>query len=227
MKTAIIIAGNVRTWEKCKDSFISVFGTETDIFVSTYNRQYAYHHWIKQSLNFHEDFDLSKEHMQTMFSGLNLRGCIIDDIDSYVDTNVKPHICNKFPGDAYLSLAQYFKLNDAIDMMKKYEESNGFKYDRVIKTRFDITYNPIDCPNIDDRVYIDGSGAGVFPCDWIFIANRRITLSINDFIMGEIRDMKHESSLADMPHKLFLNGIRASAKELQPSPLVNSIIRAK
>jgi hypothetical protein len=43
MKTAIILVGNVRTWEECKENFITTFGGDVDIFVSTYNKQYAYH----------------------------------------------------------------------------------------------------------------------------------------------------------------------------------------
>jgi hypothetical protein len=227
MKTAIILVGNVRTWETCKDNFISVLGNDADIFVTTYNKQYAYHPYIQQSLNFYDDRSLDGGEMEKMFSNLNLRGSIIDDIDSYVDVSVKPYICNRFPRDAYLSLAQYFKLNDGIELVKKYEESNEIKYDRIIKTRFDIMYNPMENIVSDDGVYVDGSGAGVFPCDWIFITSRATALSINDFIMGEIRDMKNESSLADLPHKLFLNGIRASTKELRLAPLVKTIVRAR
>ena len=227
MKTAIILVGNVRTWEQCKENFIATFGDDVDIFVTTYNKQYAYHPYIQQSLNFYEDRNLDTVEMEKLFSGLNLRGTIIDDIDSYVDTHVKPYICNKFPQDAFLSLAQYFKLHGGIEHIKKYEDLQGFKYDRIIKTRFDIMYNPIEDLVLDDCVYVDGSGAGVFPCDWIFVTTREVALSVDDFIMKEIRDMKNESSLVDLPHKLFLNGIRASAKELRLAPLVKTIVRAR
>lgn len=227
MKTAIILVGNVRTWEQCKENFIATFGSDADIFVSTYNKQYAYHPYIQQSLNFYKDVDLTEEELQRMFSGLNLSGCIIDNIDTYVDTNVKPFICNRFPRDAHLSLAQYFKLNDGLNLVKKHEESHGFQYERIIKTRFDIMYNPLNGIEHGDSVYVDGSGAGVFPCDWIFVTSRGVAQSINDFIMGEIQDMKNDSSLVDLPHKLFLNGIKAGSSELKLAPLVKTIVRAR
>lgn len=227
MKTAIILVGNVRTWDQCKENFIASFGGDVDIFISTYNKQYAYHPYIQQSLNFYNDVDLTKEELQIMFSGLNLAGCIIDNIDTYVDIHVKPFICSKFPKNSHLSLAQYFKLNDALNMVKKHEESHGFQYERIIKTRFDIMYNPIVGMEQGNSVYVDSSGAGVFPCDWIFVTSRGVAQSINDFIMSEIRDMKNESSLIDMPHKLFLNGIKASSNELKLAPLVKSIVRAR
>lgn len=226
MKTAILVVGNVRTWDRCKENFISTFGDGCDIFVSTYDRQYSYHPYIQKSLNFYQDNTLTREDMDKAFEGLNLRGAAIDSVDSYVDKEVKPNICKRYPPDAHLSLAQYFKLRDGIRLMLNHEKEMGSVYDRVIKTRFDITYNAIGNMVHDDGVYVDGSGAGVFPCDWIFITSRKTALSINDFIMDEIRDMKHESSLADMPHKLFLNGIQASTKELRLAPLVRSIVRA-
>lgn len=227
MKTAIILVGNVRTWEQCKENFISTFGNDVDIFLSTYDKQYAYHPCIKQTFNFYKDANLTEEEIRAMFSDLKLTGCIIDNIDTYVDNNVKPFICKRFPVDAYLNFSQYFKLNDGLNMIKRHEESNGFQYERIIKTRFDIMYNPMDGIEHGDSVYVDGSGAGVFPCDWIFVTSRGVAQSINDFIMGEIRDMKNESSLVDMPHKLFLNGIKASTNELKIAPLVKTIVRAR
>ena len=44
--------------------------------------------------------------------------------------------------------------------------------------------------------------------------------------MGEIRDMKNDSRLVDLPHKLFLNGIKVSSNELKLAPLVKTIVRA-
>jgi hypothetical protein len=226
MKTAIILVGNIRTWEKCRKNFIDSFGNEADIFLSTYNKQYAYHPYIQQSLNFDEDNNLSEEEIKEMFREIKLSDCIIDDIETYVEEKVKPFICNKFPKDSHLSLSQYFKLNDGLNLIKKQEEVRGFKYDRIIKTRFDIIHNPITGIKNNNSVYVDAHGAGVFPCDWIFISNRDNAYSINNFIIREIKDMKNETSIIDMPHKLFLNGIKASGGNILPVSLIRTIVRA-
>ena len=224
MKTAIILVGNVRTWNQCKKNFIETFGTDTDIFIQTYTKQYAYHPWVQRSLNFFDDCIL--DNVAEMFNGLNVRGQSITDLDEYVNLVVKPGISDKFPADAYQTLAQYFKLNDGILNVRHYESVKGFQYDRIIKTRFDVEYYPFDQDMRNDEVYVDSNGAGVYPCDWILVANRNTSIAINDFIIREIRDPKDATSLDLLPHKLFLNGIRSTTHEPFTRPLIKSIIRA-
>ena len=38
-------------------------------------------------------------------------------------------------------LQQYYKVKESIQMKRKYEEQNSFKYDIVVRLRFDIGYN--------------------------------------------------------------------------------------
>lgn len=227
MKTAVLLVGNIRTWEQCKDSFIQTFGAGVDVFVTTYNKRYAYHPYIQGQLNFYDDQILNREEIQVLFKEVNLAEIHIDDIDSYVDTSVKPFICDKFPKESYLSLSQYFKLNDGINMILEHEKAKGFKYDCIIKSRFDVTYNKFNIPVLDNVVYVDRYGAGVFPCDWIFITTRNSAVSMNESIMSEIKDMKHESSLQDMPHKLFLNGIKDSSNELRTEHMISALVRGR
>jgi len=110
MNMAIVLVGNIRTWNSCRNNFISVFGRYTpDVFIQTYDRQYAYHPYIQKTLNFYEDTTLDAETIQEMFSGIKVSGLSINSIDSYVDTKVKPFISSKFPDGAHLSLSQYFR----------------------------------------------------------------------------------------------------------------------
>ena len=229
MKTAILLVGKVRTWDRCKPNFMAAFGSlNADVFVSTYGTQYAYHPWIQKTTNFNQERVLTQEQVVEKLGGLNVRSCVVDGIESYVDSRVKPFICDKFPRDAHLSLSQYFKLNDCISAMNLHEKENG-NYDVVIKTRFDITYaSTIESmlPTMDLRstVYVDAHGAGVYPCDWIVMGNRTNMMNTNKFVMNEIRDMKNESSLQDMPHKLFLNGVLSTGK-IECRHLVSVIAR--
>lgn len=229
MKVAILIVGNVRTWDRCKPNFMAVFDSlNADVFVSTYGTQYAYHPWIQKTTNFNQERVLTQEQVLKKLEGLNVRSCVVDDIDSYVDSRVKPFICDRFPPDSHLSLSQYFKLNDCISAMKSHEKENG-NYDVVIKTRFDITYastieSMLPTMDLESTVYVDAHGAGVYPCDWIVIGSRTNMMNTNKFVMGEIRDMKNESSLLDMPHKLFLNGV-LSTSNLECRNFIHSIVR--
>lgn len=228
MKTAILFVGTIRTWDSCKENFLQTLGNrDADVFVTTYDLQYAYHPYIRQSLNFHQDYYLDTSAIEQKFEGINLKRIMIDNIDTYVDEHVKPYISAKYPSDAYLSLSQYFKLRDGMQMIRDEEQKTGVEYDCIIKTRSDIIYNQIDDLDISDSVYVDGSGAGVFPCDWIFISNRKNAFQLTNFIEEEMKDMKHESSLVDMPHKLFLNGINSTGATLKLLPLVKGLVRAR
>lgn len=221
------MVGNIRTWELCRENFVDVLGRlGPEVFITTYNRQYAYHPYVQQSLNFHQDVDLDAPSIRSMFSELDVQQIMINDIDSYVNTWVKPLISSRFPEDAFLTLAQYFKLHDGMKMILEQERLNGYQYDCIMKTRFDVTYNEFDPTRLKEEVYVDGSDACVFPCDWTFIASRKNALAIDQFIYQEMLDMKHESSLVDLPHKLFLNGIKASGAELRAVPLISGIVRA-
>ncbi len=227
VKTAILLVGNLRTWDMCRDNFISVFGEHRpDVFVTTYDMQYAYHPYIKQSLNFYEDQMLTNDSIMSKFAGLNLVGVRIDEISTYVERNVKPFISNRFPKDAFLSLSQYFKLHDGLKMVQDHEQAIGEKYDVIVKTRFDVLHDRYSVPPVD-KIHIDGSGAGVFPCDWIFACSRENALKMDSFIVEEMKDMKNETSLVDLPHKLFLNGIVSTKAELVPMPLIKGIVRAR
>lgn len=67
----------------------------------------------------------------------------------------------------------------------------------------------------------------MFPCDWIFACSRENALTMDSFIIEEMKDMKNETSLVDLPHKLFLNGILSTKAELVPMPLIKGIVRAR
>ena len=228
MNMAIVLVGNIRTWNSCRNNFISVFGRYTpDVFIQTYDRQYAYHPYIQKTLNFYEDTTLDAETIQEMFSGIKVSGLSINSIDSYVDTKVKPFISSKFPDGAHLSLSQYFSLHDALGVVRDMEDSTNKKYDCIVKTRFDVIHNDFEVECSPHEICVDAHGAGVFPCDWTIIATRDNMLSVDEFIMSEIRDMRNESSLVDLPHKLFLNGMLSTGAKVRALPIIRGIVRAK
>jgi hypothetical protein len=195
--------------------------------VQTYDKQYAYHPYIQKTTNFYEENTLDAETIRGLFSGVNVQGLVVSELDSYVDTQVKPFISDKFPDGAHLSLSQYFSLHDALGMVADMESLKNKKYDCIVKTRFDVLHNDfsLDCSALE--ICVDAHGAGVFPCDWTVIATRDNMFSVDEFIMSEIRDMKHDSSTIDLPHKLFLNGMLFTGAKVRTMPLIKGIVRGR
>jgi len=71
MKTAVLLVGNVRTWEKCKDNFVEVFGKyNPDIFLATYDTRYGYHPAVRNRIGYYDDEILSRKEIADMFKGL-------------------------------------------------------------------------------------------------------------------------------------------------------------
>lgn len=229
MNIAIFLVGNIRTWDRCKESFISSFtNLNSDIFISTYTTQYAYHPYIQQTTNFYDEISLSYDQVGYKFHGMNIRSIVIDDIDEYVN-KVKTKISKRYSeGLPHHTFSQYFKINDCVNELLKIECETKTTYDIIIKTRFDIKYNE-KCisqalTNLGESVlYIDSGN--VFPSDWILISNRKNFLSLNNSIISEITDMKTETSTKDVPHGMLANAIRASNLTCRTEKFVSTIER--
>ena len=77
MRKAIILTGNLRTWELCKDSFIKTFDENIDIFICVSNIKYDYHTYIQENFTGPDDYILSETDIKESFNGLNLKKLII------------------------------------------------------------------------------------------------------------------------------------------------------
>lgn len=131
MKVAVLVCGNIRTWEKCSKEWLKSY----DCFASTYTEQYNYHPYI-QSLS-----PDCKEHeiTQEMFKELlkDFKDSVIvsskrnENIEKTFDPNMK---------DIYHGYYQYSCILRGLKCIEKYEQKHGIKYDIIIRTRFDISY---------------------------------------------------------------------------------------
>jgi len=197
MKVAVLICGHVRSWDK--ESFLNTFGEDVDVFIHTYNNVLMYHPWIEGQYNIsHNDKKKSTEDIVSII-GLNPKRIVVED-QSDIDTVSKDFPLNP---DTYY---QHRKLKLCNSVRLAYETEKDFKYDIVIKTRFDIIYslnlNDI-MRSIDDAecIYIS-EGPSIYPCDQIFIAREALITELSEKLL----DMSGRENCKYNPHEwLFLN----------------------
>mgnify|MGYP003343857778 FL=1 len=221
MRTAIILTGNLRTWEQCKSSFIEMFDDSYDVFITTYDKVYNYPPFIKEWSSYEDDVIVDCHDVHNMFDGINVKKVIVEN-DEYVKI-----ICQeeekKFNQEANWQgstheVRQYYpqfrKIKSAFESIKKYEEENGFNYDRIIKTRFDVLYNKQELDIETKQVLVDEGN--LFPNDWFFLAERDIFENIINDIVSEFYEAKfmQEGGLpVAPPHGLLLNAIKRSGAD--------------
>ncbi len=75
-------------------------------------------------------------------------------------------------------LSQFYKLKECFKIMQDYEHENNFKYDIIIRSRFDVSpfdqsSLPIDS-DIDQKIYTPFDNYTKHINDWIVIGNREI-----------------------------------------------------
>jgi hypothetical protein len=90
MRIALILFGNIRTWEYCKKSYLDTFNNlNPDIFISTYDRQYEYHPYIVQNeLKYFNENIINVDYIEILFEDLNLKYIDVGksiDIDRFVE----------------------------------------------------------------------------------------------------------------------------------------------
>lgn len=181
MKIAICISGDIRTWNETKRSFKEIFckGIEPDIFVSTYNSSYNQYESNEETKMFTED------DLKNFFNDINVKDIIIENRNEmynkvYQDSLKFDKINNyynyiKETGDKESSFVpvgfriydQLRKIHQCNELKSKYEENNGFKYDVVIKTRFDALYyiTPNWNEMMDGKIHTSFGATGGFPDD--------------------------------------------------------------
>ena len=130
MKIAICISGHTRNFEYYSkflfDKVISNNNIEFDIFIST---------WSTIDYNTDEKLNIDK----------------LIDIYNPIRIIVEKNNPNLFNGYDYLTrgnkaslvFSQLYKISQVAKMMKEHSEVNGFEYDLIFKTRFDVEVLPL------------------------------------------------------------------------------------
>jgi len=232
MKTAIVITGNLRTWMNNKESFIKTFNPlNPDIFISTYNLLNGFHPNVASQHNAWEDYVVDKQMVVDSFSGLNVLDILVEDyrdvneILRQEDPKFHPLLQNLNAN----CFGQYRKIKQAMNMVKTNEEKNGFKYDRIIKTRCDLAY--IDNPDLsitdNNFVYDQGSNAqNEFGSDHLLIGSRNTMFNVTDFCYNEFYNPVYEDSQIHPPHGFLRNAIRYHNLERNPRHIIKYLLRS-
>lgn len=125
MKIAILMAGHIRFWERCRDNFMNCIyqpNNKIDVFVDTYNRKFRSDYAVRGECHTFNPI-LNSSQIISMFDNINL-------VSFQVEPEVPYHPTNQ-------PAPQARKLKKIYDTFNDYQEKNG-KYDLVIKSRFDI-----------------------------------------------------------------------------------------
>lgn len=224
MKYAIIISGNYRTWDQCKTSFVETFANlDFDLFISTYNLRYDYHPYIKSRLGDAGDELVSLNKICDSLSEFSLCGV------SYESSQVVQDIYHdkfapNFRNIGNPTFAQVRKLRLAGDLIKNHEERQNFKYDIIIKTRFDLQYYPIDFTRQSANSIIFDSG-NVYPNDCIYITARDNMFNLFETMHDEFYTQQDSESHRDPPHGLLRSAIRYHNLEELPAKIMRCVVR--
>jgi hypothetical protein len=231
MKTAIIFNGHLRTFDRVKDRFLEVFGGLTpDIFVSTYTKRFGYAPYIQSIQNFYDDWLIEESDILNILTDVNVIDIIIEDNDK-IDEKIKEEYSSikmKFKdfADFYSCYGQYRKLKYGIEMIKNHEIKNNFKYDMIIKTRFDLMFNKnIDLTIQDKQVLIDSGN--VSPNDVFFMTYRDSMYHVVDFIYNEFFELKDLNSQIWPPHSIIASAFRSAQLNSVARPLIEYVERYK
>ena len=225
MKTAILLTGNTRTWDKCKAEFINSFGhLNPDLYVATYDLQYCYHpaqrHWMGNN----EDVILTEDDIKKLYSDLNLIKLSVESIENAEQhyESIKNSIHENFKHEKHTYL-QYRKLKHALEMMCEYEKINGISYDLVIKLRTDVLYHMFDFKIQNTDVII--STGNVYPNDVIIASKRDNIVTMADFILNEMFTPIYADSHLNCPHTLLLRSIEHAKLNIIQKQLMRFVVR--
>lgn len=228
MKIAILLCGNIRSWDKTKESFDNFFkNIEYDLFVSTYTKQCEYHpYWLGLNPLF-QDVTLEKQNINNLLLNKSKAIVITDSSDNDIFIENERLKMNPKMKDYFHGFSQFNNIKKAINIMEEYEISNNFKYDIVIKTRFDVLYNSVlNIQNIEtivNEILIDSNNT--YPNDWFFIIRRNNINDFVDFLINEYYLMKYENSNQKPPHGVFENGCKHNNLVFKTNNYITKIIR--
>jgi hypothetical protein len=240
MKTAIIINGHVRTWEKCKSNFIEAFGDlNADLFISVYDKQYGYAKYIQSVQDFYEDNILEIDDVKNMFADLNIKHITVDnsvEMDRFKEEqrdkiklifNTEKH----GPEIYESSFSQNYKLYNIKNNILAYEEANGFKYDRIIKTRTELIFNVEVLKRsiniLENNDFLIDAG-NIPPNDVAFFTSRDNAINVIDFMYNEFYNPVYpDESVAWPPHSILNSAIVHNNLNIVSRRLVIHVEREK
>lgn len=226
MKTAILLCGNIRTFNRCKINILDTFSfLDPDYFVSTYTTLHQYHPCVKGAIGFYSEEIKDDIYIKTLFDGFNVKEFCIDSIEfaNQHYRSIGGEDFNKQTGINYSSgYLQFWKIKRCLSLLEGYGE-----YDIVIKMRCDLLCNSenirnIDYSNLKNCFYVNSSPTNYN--DQIFISSQDNVAKINDFIVNNF--FKYVSNVNGGAGETLLRiGLEDSGLEIKTFPLLDYIVR--
>jgi len=230
MKTAILLNGNVRTIDQCKNSILSCFKhLNPDYYACTYFNQFGYHPFVKGSIGYHEDPVLSEKEINDKFIDFNLKSILIEDIfeinSFYKAEENKFHPNMKGLESSFL---QYAKFKKGLELINKFEIEHNIQYDIIIKTRCDLFHSDIvkqiSLNDLAQKLII--SSGNVFPNDCILISSKNNIFKIIDFMIEEFYKYTNANSNQMAPHGLLLAAAQSIPLSIDSYKIMEYVVRA-
>lgn len=143
MRTALLISGHFRDAHSCfpsiKEQILDRYNA--DVFISTWNPEGDFHNYVPVPTRVIQD-SFTFDQVIKAYKPKSIKS---EDFDS---EKIKQLITKAWELDAYgpmngetnsaSILCMWYKISSALSLMQEYELSCDFKYDYVIKGRFDI-----------------------------------------------------------------------------------------
>lgn len=200
MRIAIILSGNIRTWERSNlHDFVNV---NVDFFITTTNKKYNYHPYVSgkygyESIN--EQIISDSEILE--ICPPNTKKILITEDDIIIRDNFAPNL-----RDIDTCYHQYNRIYKILSHISDFENENGFQYDLIVKTRFDLYYygklsHYIQNLTSERVIYDDGN-------DTLVISERHTFFNIINFIISEFYNQTDPFSHEYPPHGLLNAAIR-------------------
>lgn len=218
MKLAIVLTGNLRTWDYCKDSFITSFGCyNPDLYLVTDTLRYGYHPCVQWTIGDHEDELVDDDKIRTSFEGLNLIDYKIFPRGVSNFTKCAPAFANNVN-----SFIQFEKLWYAMDLIKR----TSVDYDFILKTRCDLIYTE----NIKNAFYLENDqitidSSNEFPNDCIYVTNSNNMVKLANFMYNEVLAPIYPDSHEIEPHGLLRNAVNHLNLKFNSLALMDSVVR--
>lgn len=169
-KIALVISGHVRDYQTYLPLLLDLkTKLNADVFISTYlNKGIGIRFWQGQKEN---DDNLDESNIRNIVD-------ILTPI-SYTFSSEVPHIEKmhnlQFQNkkiDTQNVYKMLYKMWDSNNLKVEYENSMNFKYDLVVRTRFDLIYKRIDLTNISkNQVFSARADIPMYMTDTFFISD--------------------------------------------------------
>lgn len=196
MPTALLLSGNIRTFELCADSFDKIASKfyDLDVFIFASNIAFDLHPYVKDTYKFYDDTVLDIETIKRILGRASILSSKIKRItivdkeseEEYIKTTYSD-MCLNWGNVGCDIFKQFAKFDRNIEELQYYAYQNGIKYDYVIKTRFDLELdiNSLPASLEDNTVYTSPGSEPGWINDIIFISNdvrafKTITTSVID-----------------------------------------------